>query len=60
MADKQAAAWNEIPITGDPAEFLESVMMHPGISKEDRTEAATALLLYSHERISTDDGEENE
>ncbi|HDR9061064.1 hypothetical protein [Burkholderia vietnamiensis] len=60
MADKQAAAWNELPITGDPEEFLESVMMHPGISKEDRIEAATALLLYSHERISTDDGEENE
>ncbi|MBR8161342.1 hypothetical protein KDW98_09175 [Burkholderia vietnamiensis] len=60
MADKQAAAWNELPVTDDPRDFLESVMMHSGISMEDRSEAATALLPYAHERLSTGDAEDDE
>ncbi|KWO39047.1 hypothetical protein WT97_23450 [Burkholderia sp. MSMB1459WGS] len=48
-------AWQEIPKTDDPREFLASVMAHPGIAMEDRIEAAKALMPYYHEPLSSED-----
>lgn len=46
MADKQAAAWNEIPRTNDTTALLLAVMNHPGIGIAYQIEAANALMRY--------------
>lgn len=59
MSTERDPAWDAVPQTEDPMVFLEAVMGNPGIAMEHRVEAARTLLPYHHERLASDDGEDN-
>jgi hypothetical protein len=58
MDEKPDPVWATIKKTDDPREFLLAVMNNDAVDMSVRIEAADALMPYCHERLASEDDED--